>query len=142
MGKIELDGALQSFLNGFPYLVTHFGATLVMLALGAFIYVRVTPHDEMKLIREGNQAAAISFGAALLGLAIPLSVSMANSVNLFDIVIWGLVTLAIQILTFRVIDAWLKDLSERIENGETAAAIFLASVKLSVAAVNAAAVSG
>lgn len=137
-----MDAAIQSFISGIPFLLTHFAVTVLMLVAGVFIYMWITPHDERALIRQGNNAAAISLAGAILGLAIPLAFCMANSVNVYDIVIWGLVTLVIQIATFRIIDLWLRDLSKRIEEGETGTAILLVSVKLAVAAINAAAVSG
>ena len=137
-----MDGAIQSFLSGIPFLLTHFGVTIVMLVVGAFIYIKITSHDEMALIRDGNNAAAVSLSGAILGLAIPLAFCMANSVNVYDIVIWGLVTLVIQLVTFWIIDLWLRDLSRKIEDGQVVTAILLASVKLAVASINAAAISG
>ena len=137
-----MDGAIQSFLSGIPFLLTHFGVTIVMLVVGAFIYIKITSHDEMALITDGNNAAAVSLSGAILGLAIPLAFCMANSVNVYDIVIWGLVTLVIQLVTFWIIDLWLRDLSRKIEDGQVGTAILLASVKLAVASINAAAISG
>ena len=137
-----MDGAIQSFLSGIPFLLTHFGVTIVMLVVGAFIYIKITSHDEMALIRDGNNAAAVSLSGAILGLAIPLAFCMANSVNVYDIVIWGLVTLVIQLVTFWIIDLWLRDLSQKIEEGQVGTAILLVSVKLAVASINAAAISG
>ena len=137
-----MDGAIQSFLSGIPFLLTHFGVTIVMLVVGAFIYIKITSHDEMALIRDGNNAAAVSLSGAILGLAIPLAFCMANSVNVYDIVIWGLVTLVIQLVTILIIDLWLRDLSRKIEDGQVGTAILLASVKLAVASINAAAISG
>ena len=137
-----MDGAIQSFLSGIPFLLTHFGVTIVMLVIGAFIYIKITSHDEMALITDGNNAAAVSLSGAILGLAIPLAFCMANSVNVYDIVIWGLVTLVIQLVTFWIIDLWLRDLSRKIEDGQVGTAILLASVKLAVASINAAAISG
>ena len=137
-----MDGAIQSFLSGIPFLLTHFGVTIVMLVFGAFIYIKITSHDEMALIRDGNNAAAVSLSGAILGLSIPLAFCMANSVNVYDIVIWGLVTLVIQLVTFWIIDLWLRDLSRKIEDGQVGTAILLASVKLAVASINAAAISG
>ena len=139
---LKMDGAIQSFLSGIPFLLTHFGVTIVMLVVGAFIYIKITSHDEMALIRDGNNAAAVSLSGAILGLAIPLAFCMANSVNVYDIVIWGLVTLVIQLVTFWIIDLWLRDLSQKIEDGQVGTAILLVSVKLAVASINAAAISG
>jgi putative membrane protein len=137
-----MDAVIQSFLAGFPVLLLHFAVTLAMLAVGVTIYHLVTPYHELRLIRNGNTAAAVSFAAAIVGLAIPLAICMASSVNVWDIVIWGVVTLLIQILAYRIGDALLKDLPTRIENGEMGAAILVVGIKLAVAFLNAAAVAG
>ena len=137
-----MDAAIQSFVAGIPFLLSHFGVTVLMLVIGVFIYMWITSHDERALIREGNTAAAISLAGAILGLAIPLAFCMASSVNVYDIVIWGIVTLVIQLATFWIIDIWLRDLSKRIEEGQVGTSILLVSVKLAVASINAAAVSG
>ncbi len=137
-----MDAAIQSFLAGIPFLLSHFGVTVLMLVIGVFIYMWITSHDERALIREGNTAAAISLAGAILGLAIPLAFCMASSINVYDIVIWGIVTLVIQLATFWIIDIWLRDLSKRIEEGQVGTSILLVSVKLAVASINAAAVSG
>ena len=137
-----MDVVLQSFLAGFPVLLMHFLVTVVMLVVGVTIYVWITPHKDVALVREGNVAAAISLSGAILGLAIPLAMSMSVSVNGADIVIWGLLTLVIQLIVFRLADLLLRDLSARIEAGEVAAALLLSAIKLAVAAITAAAVSG
>lgn len=137
-----MEAVLQSFLVGFPVLLMHFLVTIAMLVAGVAVYIWITPHKDVALVREGNVAAAISLSGAILGLAIPLAMSMSVSVNVADIVIWGLLTLVIQLLVFRLTDLVLRDLPARIEAGEVAAALMLAAIKLAVAAITAAAVSG
>ena len=137
-----MDPVFQSFLAGFPVLLLHFAVTIAMLAIGITIYHFVTPYHELRLVRSGNTAAAISISAAIVGMAIPLAICMATSVSVWDIVIWGVVTLLIQILAYRIADAMLKDLPTRIENGEIGAAIMVVGIKLSVAFINAAAIAG
>lgn len=137
-----MDPVIQSFLAGFPVLLLHFAVTLAILATGVAIYQLITPYHELRLIRSGNTAAAVSFSAAIVGLAIPLAICMATSVNVWDIVIWGIVTLLIQLLAFRIGDALLKDLPARIESGEMGAAILVTGIKLAVAVINAAAIAG
>ena len=137
-----MDPVIQSFLAGFPVLLLHFAVTLAMLAAGIAIYQLITPYHELRLIRDGNTAAAVSFAGAIVGMAIPLAICMATSVSIWDIVIWGVVTLLIQILAYRIGDALLKDLPSRIEAGEVGAAILVVSIKLAVAFINAAAVAG
>jgi putative membrane protein len=137
-----MEAVLQSFLNGFPVLLMHFSVTLLMLVAGAVIYQMITPYNELDLIRGGNIAAALSFSGALVGLALPLAVCMARSLNLWDIIIWGCLTLFIQLIAYRIGDALLKDLPKRIETGELSAATTIVGIKLSVAMINAAAVAG
>ena len=139
---LDMDAVLQSFATGLPVLILHIFVTLAMLAGGVVLYTFTTPHKDFALVKDGNLAAAISLSGAILGLAIPLAFCMASSVNVAEIIIWGILAVAIQILVFRLCDLLLKDLSTRIEEGEMAPAVLLAGIKLSVAAINAAAISG
>lgn len=137
-----MQAVLDSFVAGFPILMLHSSVTMAILVAGVMLYIWITPWDEMALIRAGNTAAAISLGGAVIGLAIPLAFAMAASVSVYEILIWGPVTLLLQIIAFRIADLLLRDLPARIESGEIGAATLLVSIKLAVAAVNAAAVSG
>ena len=137
-----MEAVIQSFLAGAPILLLHFGLTLLLLAIGAILYMLMTPYHEIRLIRDGNIAAAISLGAVLLGLAIPLAFSMAESVNTTDLLIFGAVAILLQLIAFRVTDLIIRDLAKRITAGEIGPAILLAAIKLSIAAINAAAVGG
>lgn len=137
-----MQAVLDSFVAGFPILMMHSSVTIAMLLAGVLLYIWITPWDEIGLIRVGNTAAAISLGGAIIGLAVPLAFAMAASVSVYEILIWGPVTLLLQIIAFRVADLLLRDLPARIEAGEIGAATLLVSIKLAVAAVNAAAVSG
>ena len=137
-----MQPVLESFFSGFPILIVHFALTLAILAAGVAVYVLLTPYREIALIKAGNNAAAVSLSGAIVGLALPLAFCMAVSVNMFDILVWGLVTLVLQLAAYRVADLLLRGLPRRIENDEVSAAILVAAVKLAVAAINAAAVSG
>ena len=136
-----MDAVIQSFMSGLPILLLHFSLTMLMLGLGAIIYVLVTPYHEIKLIKQGNSAAALSLSGALIGMGIPLSVAMAGSVNAFDILVYGAVSLVLQLVAYRVTDFVLKGIPERIENGEISAAITMVGIKISISLINAAAVS-
>ncbi len=136
-----MDAVIQSFLVGFPVLILHSSVTLAMLAMGVYFYIKITPYDEIDLVRAGNSAAAVSLAGAIIGLAIPLAFSMASSVTIWEILIWGPVTLFLQLIALRLTDLMLKDLPKRITDGEMGAALLLISIKLAVAAINAAAVT-
>ena len=137
-----MEAEFQSLVVGLPVLVLHFIVTVVMLALGIWLYTLTTPYEDFELVRRGNIAAAVSLSGATLGLALPLAFCMATSVSVLDIVLWGLVALLIQLVSYRVADWLLRDLPRRIVAGEVGAALYLVSVKLSVAALNAAAIAG
>jgi putative membrane protein len=137
-----MDAVLDSFLAGLPVLLLHLAVTVAMLVVAVVIYTAITPHKDFALVRQGNMAAAISLSGAIVGLALPLALCMAVSVNVADIVIWGVLTLVLQLLAFRLTDLVLRDLPRRIEAGETGPALVLAAIKLSVAMINAAAISG
>ncbi|MBI1339370.1 DUF350 domain-containing protein [bacterium] len=134
-----MDAAAQAFVNGFPHFMLFGAVTLALLVAGCVIHVLMTPMKEIKLLREGNVSAGISLAAIVLGLAIPLSASLASALSLWDLLIWGAVALLLQMLAFRFADLILRDLPGRIERDEIASAIVLAAVKLATAFVMAAA---
>jgi len=133
---------VQAFASGFPVLVMHLAVTFGLLGLGATVYALLTPWKEIALIREGNAAASVAFGGVLLGLAIPLAVSMSISTSVRDIILWGVATLVLQLLAFRVVDAILTGLPQRIQDGEVSAAVLLVAAKLATALILAAALTG
>ena len=136
-----MGSAIDSAALSLPVLMAHSALTLLMFVVGLTIYVWVTPHREFALVRQNNAAAAVALGGAMLGLAIPLAAAMANSVNLWEIAIWGGVALVLQLIAFKIVDLLMRDLGKSIEEGQIAPALVLAAAKISVALVNAAAMS-
>ena len=133
---------IQAFATGFPITLMHFAVTVSILFTAAAIYVILTPHKEITLIREGNTAAAVSLGGVLVGLAIPLAVSLKASTTLIELALWGAATMMVQLLIFRLVDLVLRGLPKRIQDGEMAAAAMLVGAKLATALILAAAVAG
>lgn len=130
---------IQAFASGFPVFLAHAGVTVLMLLAAASVYVLLTPHKEIALIREGNTAAAFSLGGVLIGLAIPLSASLRASTNVIEIGLWGVVTVVVQLLVFRLVDLILHGLPKRIQDGEMSAAAMLVGAKIATALIIAAA---
>lgn len=133
---------VQAFATGFPTTVAHLAVTLALLAAAAVIYAMLTPWKEITLIREGNAAASVAFAGVLVGLAIPLAVSLSVSGSVRDILIWGVATVVLQLLAFRVVDLLLTGLPQRIQEGEISAAVLLVGAKLATALILAAALTG
>ena len=134
-----MDIAIQSFVGGFPQFLLQAGVTLGLLITGCIVHVLLTPMKEMKLIRQGNVSAGISVAAVIVGLAIPMAACLETAASVYDILIWGVVAILLQLLAFRVADLVLHDLPKRIERDETGAALVLAGVKIAAAMVMAAA---
>ncbi len=137
-----LSPEIQAFATGFPLTLMHAGLTVLILILGSGLYILLTPHREIALIREGNAAAAISLGGVMLGLALPLAVSLKASTSAIEIGVWGISTVIVQLLVFRIVDLILRGLPQRIQEGEIAAATVLVGAKLATAVILAAAVAG
>jgi putative membrane protein len=133
---------IQAFATGFPITLLHAGVTVALLFAATTVYVLLTPHKEIALIRDGNSAAAVSLAGVMVGLAIPLAVSLKASTSLIELALWGAATVLVQILIFRLVDLMLHGLPRRIQDGEMAAAAALVGAKLATALIFAAAVSG
>jgi len=142
LSNVLTSAEVQAFASGFPIMVLHLVVTLLLLAAGATAYALMTPWKEIALIREGNPAAALAFAGVLLGLAIPLAISLSVSTSVRDIAIWGVATLVLQLLAFRVVDLLLTGLPQRIREGQIAAAVVLVGAKLATAVVLSAALTG
>ncbi|MDO8380336.1 DUF350 domain-containing protein [Phenylobacterium sp.] len=120
------------------FLIAFVAAGLFTLAFKV-IYQWVTPYNEAKLIREGNTAAAVALGGALLGYVIPLASALSHTITLIEFCAWAALAGVIQIAAFTLIRMMvMKDVSARIERGEIAAGVYLMSISLAVGFLNAA----
>ena len=114
----------------------------IFAILFKIIYQTATPYHEHTLIREGNVAAAITLGAALLGYILPLASALEHTVSLVEFAVWALLAGVIQIVAFTIVRMIvMRDFSDRIVRGELAAAIYMASISLGVGLLNAACMS-
>lgn len=125
-------------IRGFPAFIVYFAASLALLALFVAIYIRMTPYRELALIREGNCAAAASLSGAMVGFVIPLAHSIAQSVNLADMALWGLIALLVQLLVYFACTRLMPGLKTDIPAGKTAPGIFLGALSVATGILNAA----
>lgn len=138
---MDFSAPINAFVAGFPDFIVQLGVAIGLFVASLIIYVLMTPHKELKLIREGNPSASLAFGGVVVGLAIPLGSCLEHSFGVLDLLIWGVVTLLLQLLAFRFADMFLRGLPRRIAEGDVAAAIFLMSVKIGLALILAGAVA-
>ena len=125
-------------LAGLPAFLLYFSLAMALLGLFIAVYVAVTPYKELTLIREGNAAAAISLGGAVVGFVLPLARAVAQSVSALDLVVWGLVALVVQVVVFFVVGKLVPRFADAIKDGRTSAGILLAALAIGVGLLNAA----
>jgi putative membrane protein len=142
MEETSLSLVLNGLSSGLPLLLLHFGATVALFSLGVVAYVALTPFHERRLLASGNPAAGIVLGGTLVAIAIPLAATLATSLVLLDILVWGAIAVALQLATFFVAVLFFRDLRPMIESGNVAAGTTLAALQLAVALMNAGAMAG
>ncbi|MDX1303052.1 DUF350 domain-containing protein [Photobacterium sp.] len=131
---------LANSLAGLGAFLLYFSLSLVFLLLFKFVYVRFTPHDEWKLVKdEKNISAAIALSGSIIGYSLAVASAASNSVNLIDFAVWGVVALIAQLIAFIIIRfGFMPKIVERIEAGEVPAGIVMAATSVSVGLLNAA----
>ena len=129
----------MGYLATLPEFLTWFVTAAAMVGGFMLVYVQVTPWREIRLIRAGNLAAALSFTGTLTGYALVLCSIMRNAVSRTDMLSWGLVGLVVQLLALVVARLLLGPaLRDRMERGDLAAGVVLAGLSLAFGLLNAA----
>ncbi|MDB4886682.1 MAG: hypothetical protein JWN79_2120 [Gemmatimonadetes bacterium] len=134
-------GLLTYSLSGIGAHLVYFWLACAAVAVFVAIYVTVTPHHEFRLIRQGNTAAAISLGGAIIGYTIPLAKSVAQSESIPEMLLWGGVALVAQLVAYGITRLILPQLSSHVDEGKTASGIFLAAISVAIGLLNAAAMT-
>jgi len=137
-----MGNILQTLQSGLPVLLSQFVATLVLLAVGIVCYMWLTPFNERRLVKEGNVAAGIMVLGTLIALSLPLAATLASSLVLLDILVWGLIALVIQLVAFYIASHLMTGLRGMIEQGNIAAALVVIGIQLAIAILNAGAMAG
>lgn len=133
---------LAGLSRGVPLLLLDFVVTLVLLGIGIAVYMAITPFNERALLARGNAAAGLVLAGSIVSLAIPLAATLATSSALLDIVIWGVIALILQLVTFGLVTMCIPNLRAQIVAGNIAAACPLVAAQIAIALLNATAVAG
>jgi putative membrane protein len=113
------------------------GAMLAMWMF-VFFYTRVTPHDEFKLLRAGNTAAAVALVGSMVGFALPIHNLITYSNSILDFALWAVIAMIVQLLMFGMTNLLLKGVASRIERDELSAGIFVAGASIAAGLINSA----
>jgi len=132
---------LKLSLQGLDEFLAYFGLCIVFVSLFLAIYVRVTPYREIRLIREGNSAAAASLSGALIGFVLPLASAVEHSVNPYDLAIWATIALIVQLLVYAATRLVLPDVGRDIPAGKVASGVFLGAMSVGAGILSAASMS-
>lgn len=122
------------------YLV-HLLLAAVLLIVFFIIYTRVTPYNEVLLIRQGNQAAALSLGGAILGFSATIASSLMHTANYQQFFAWAFGAMVVQLLAYLVTTRLLRMSKDQIESNNTAFGGLLGAIALAIGAINAACIS-
>ncbi len=133
---------LITLISGIPYFLSFLLTALAIVFFGVFIYGKITPYDELELIRKRNISASISLSSTIIGISLPIAFCLATSVNIYDLIIWGLASLVLQILMFFVMDKVLKDIPQKIQEDNIAAILLYSMSKISSAIILSATIVG
>lgn len=115
----------------------YLAVTLGLLLVGLFLMEVTTKVKEFSLMAKGNKAASYVLGGRLLGLAIVLYSTAANSISLADMAIWGALGIIAQIIVFYLAE-WLTprfNVMQSIEEDNQAVGLFLMFLSVSIGVV-------
>ncbi|MBX3479313.1 MAG: DUF350 domain-containing protein [Caulobacter sp.] len=130
---------LMTFKMGAAYFLVAFTAAIVFALAFKFIYQWITPYKETELIKQGNLAAAVVLGGALIGYALALASALSHTGSLPEFAAWATLAGIIQVVAFTLVRMlFLRDVKARIEAGEMAPSVYLASISVMVGLINAA----
>ena len=133
-----MDEQFGDFLTNLSEFLLFFVVAAVLTVVFVLVYTRITRHNEIALIKEGSTSAALAFSGSLIGFALPLASTMIGSFTVFELVLWGLVALVVQILVYFLIRLPMPRISARIESDEVAAGIWLGACSIVAGILNAA----
>jgi len=133
-----MQNTLLESLSGLVGFCKYFVAAVGFVIAFCQVYCWITPYDELKLVRQGNVAPAVSFGGALIGFILPLNSAITHSVGFIDMLIWAVVAMVVQLTVFSIVRLFFRDMVREIENNHIAAATLLAFFSVAIGILNAA----
>jgi len=125
-------------LNELPWFLAYMATAVALTLTYLVVYMWVTPHQEIELIRGNNMAASLACSGGLIGFCLPLASTISQSDALVDCVVWGIVALVVQVAIYFLVRLPVPKISERIEKGETASGLWLGAASLAGGILNAA----
>ncbi|MDU0339238.1 DUF350 domain-containing protein [Bosea rubneri] len=117
-------------MTGLPAFLLYFCVGFALIAGFAVAYLRLTAHDEIALIRNGNLSAAIAFGGNVVGFSVPLEKAIEQASSIPDLVIWAVIAMLIQFGAYGFARIVIPELSRKIEEDRIPSAAMLAVIAI------------
>jgi putative membrane protein len=125
-------------LSGFDEFLVYAGLSVAFVYGYMISYLWITPYNELKLIKEGNVAAALGLSGSVLGFTFPLVAAIQNSVHPWDMMLWALIAGLVQLLVYVAVRYTLLNVVRRIPDGQVATGVVMATISVSAGMLNAA----
>ena len=125
-------------LAGFDEFLIYAGLAIAFIYLYMIVYLWITPYNELKLIKDGNVAAAISLSGSVLGFTFPLAASIFQAVHPWDMMLWAFIAGMVQLFVYVAVRYSLLNVVRRIPDGQVATGIVLGAISVSAGILNAA----
>ena len=119
----------------------HLLTASALLVVFFIVYTYATTIDEILLIRQGNNAAALSLGGAMIGFSLTIGSSLLHTSSYLEFLAWAAGAMVIQVLAYAVTVRLLHISKDHIESGNTAFGGLMGAISLSIGAINAACIS-
>jgi putative membrane protein len=116
----------------------HLLSAFALLAVFAAVYLKLTPYAEIALIREGNIAALLSFGGAMIGFSLTLASSIAHNSTLMQVLAWAFGAMVVQVLAYAALSRLMSNMARAIEERNVAMGGLVGCTSLLVGMINAA----
>lgn len=125
-----IQGYLMHLLTGFA-----------LVGVFVVVYLRLTPFDEIALIRKGCVAPALSFGGTLIGFSITVASGILHLPDYLSFLAWAAAAMVVQLAAFLLLDKALTGIQEALETNNVAMGALIGSVSLSIGLINGACLS-
>jgi putative membrane protein len=125
-------------LSGFDEFLVYAGLAIAFIYVYLMAYLWLTPYNELKLIKDGNIAAALSLSGSVLGFTFPLAAAIFQASHPWDMMLWAVIAGLVQLLVYLAVRYSLLNVTRRIPEGQIATGIVLGAISISAGILNAA----
>lgn len=130
---------LPNYLQALPQFLSYLGLGLLLLAVFWSLYTWLTSHDEMALIRAGNNSAALMLIGALIGFLLPLCTAIAQRSTTMALIQWAVLAMLVQLAVYALLRLLLPSLHRDIEQDRVSMALLAGFISVAAGWINSAA---